>query len=182
MLIRIFFLYVELAPKVCPRLSVTPCTASNGRIGVRYISNDMEGGGSGLIEVSWHLQEGTSESLETPVRIPGVSAEIRTEHLTNSCLDIYHLLRGNAVVPLNYAPHHEDVWESIGMAPRILTLGNRWRRAATFTSRPTYPGEKNPGTQWIRGCVGPSANLAAMGKRESLVPVENRTQTPPSYS
>jgi hypothetical protein len=39
---------------------------------------------------------------------------------------------------------NEDVWESGGIAPRILTLDSRWIWVASFTFRPLYPPEKSP--------------------------------------
>jgi hypothetical protein len=35
--------------------------------------------------------------------------------------------KGKVVPVLNYAPRHEDVLESGGIAPRILYLATRWR-------------------------------------------------------
>jgi len=51
---------------------------------------------------------------------------------------------------LNKAPHHEDVWGNGGIV-YALTLAlatDEWSasRHSLFT-----PGEKNPGTHWIRG-------------------------------
>jgi hypothetical protein len=55
----------------------------------------------------------------------------------------------------NYAPHHEDVWHSGGIAPCILNLplfGGEWS-----ASRPCrfIPGDRAPGTHWIGGWMGP---------------------------
>jgi len=37
---------------------------------------------------------------------------------------------------LNKAPHYEDVWVSVVIAPHILNLSARWRRVDSFTARP----------------------------------------------
>jgi hypothetical protein len=44
---------------------------------------------------------------------------------------------------LDWGPHHEDVWGSEGIAPRILNLGIRWRWMVSSTLRPLYH-RKNP--------------------------------------
>jgi hypothetical protein len=49
----------------------------------------------------------------------------------------YHAIRTYRV--LNQAPHHEDVWGSEGIAPRI-NFGIRWRRVVSFTTQTLYPG------------------------------------------
>jgi hypothetical protein len=40
---------------------------------------------------------------------------------------------------LNKAPHQEDVWESGGIAPRVLNIGARWKWVVSFAPRPLYP-------------------------------------------
>jgi hypothetical protein len=47
--------------------------------------------------------------------------------------------KGKVITVLNYAPRHEDLSGSGGIAPRILNLGTRWRRVVSFTLRPIYP-------------------------------------------
>jgi len=59
----------------------------------------------------------------------------------------------------NLTPRHEDVLKGGGIAPCILTSAldtGEW-----LTSRPDRftPRERAPGTQWIRGWVGPRAGL-----------------------
>jgi len=39
----------------------------------------------------------------------------------------------------NYAPHHEEVWWSGSIAPRILNLSTRRRRVGSFTPRLLCP-------------------------------------------
>jgi hypothetical protein len=48
------------------------------------------------------------------------------------------------VLFFNWAPHHEGVLGSGGIAPRILDLGTRWRWMVNFTARPLYPQAKSP--------------------------------------
>jgi len=55
-------------------------------------------------------------------------------------------------------------WGSGGITPRILDLGTRWRWVVSFTPQPPYSREREPGTHWIRGWVGPTAVLAAVVK------------------
>jgi len=45
---------------------------------------------------------------------------------------------------LNYASRCEDVWQSGGIAPRVLKLGTRWKRVLSFTSWPLYTRGNNP--------------------------------------
>jgi hypothetical protein len=66
----------------------------------------------------------------------------------------------------NWAPRHEGVLGSGGIAPRILDLGTIWRWVVSFTPRPLYPKERAPGTHWIGGWVGPRAVLDAVVKRK----------------
>jgi len=58
------------------------------------------------------------------------------------CLTKYHAIKSYLV--LNYAPWHEDVWGSGGIAPPILNLCTRWRRVVSFTSRLLYSRGRNP--------------------------------------
>jgi hypothetical protein len=44
-----------------------------------------------------------------------------------------------------------------------------------FMPRWIYPGERAPGTHWIRDWVTSKAGVNALEKRESLVPGANRT-------
>jgi hypothetical protein len=54
----------------------------------------LEGSGSGLIEVLFrNFPEVTEENREIPVRIDGVPAEIRTEHLPNTSQELHKLFQ-----------------------------------------------------------------------------------------
>jgi hypothetical protein len=72
--------------------------------------------------------------------------------------------------------HHamKAYWGSVGIAPRILDLGTRWRSA----SRPGRftPKERTPGTHWIGGWVGPRAFLDTVVKRK--IPSPRRESNP----
>jgi hypothetical protein len=49
----------------------------------------------------------------------------------------------------------------------ILNLGTRWEYVVSVTPRPRFtPGERTPGTHWIRGWVGPRAGLDAGARRK----------------
>jgi hypothetical protein len=56
------------------------------------------------------------------------------------------------------------------MAPFILNLGTRWRRAVSFPLRPLWSWRKNPGTDWIRGRVGPGNSLEILKNRKISCP------------
>jgi hypothetical protein len=51
--------------------------------------------------------------------------------------------------------HHEDVWRSAGIAPRILNLGTRWTWVVRSTPRPLYPQRKCPFYPLNRRLGGP---------------------------
>jgi len=73
------------------------------------------------------------------------------------------------VVPVfNFVPHHEDVWESVDIAPCILDLGTRRRWVVSLEPRPQYRSGNSPpphhGTYWIRDWEGPRACLNAVAK------------------
>jgi hypothetical protein len=50
----------------------------------------------------------------------------------------------------------------------ILHLGTRWRCVIGFTSRPLYPRGKIPGTNSIRGWVGPRDGLEAVERKKTF--------------
>jgi hypothetical protein len=59
-------------------------------IGEWWIGKDSEESSAGFIEIlSLNLSEGTEENHEKPVRIAGVPAEIRTDHIPNKRLERY---------------------------------------------------------------------------------------------
>jgi hypothetical protein len=93
----------------------------------------------------------------------------------------------------NWAPCHESVWGSGGIAPCILYLGTRWRWVADFTSWPDRftPRERAPCTHWIGGWEGPRAGLDAVVKREIPSPcrdsnpwssIPQRSAIPPEFT
>jgi hypothetical protein len=51
---------------------------------------------------------------------------------------------GKFVPGLNYVPRNEDVWESGGIALRILNLGTGWSRVVSFVDPSLYPRGKDP--------------------------------------
>jgi hypothetical protein len=57
-----------------------------------------------------------------------------------------------------------DVWIHIFLTSALV--GGKWS-----DSRPCRfaPGERAPGTHWIRGWVGPKAHLEDIGKRKFLI-------------
>jgi hypothetical protein len=70
----------------------------------------------------------------------------------------------------DWAPHHEGVLGSGGIASRILDLGTGWRWAVIFMPRPLCPQERAACTHWIGGWVGPRAGLDAVVKRKIRSP------------
>jgi hypothetical protein len=60
------------------------------------------------------------------------------------CLIFVIKVKGKVVPVLNWAPRHEDVSGSGGIATRIPDLGTRWRWVVSFTLRPLYPQGKSP--------------------------------------
>jgi len=50
----------------------------------------------------------------------------------------YEVHYSHPVVISNGVPRHEDVWGSGSIAPRILSLGSRWRWVVIFTPGPLY--------------------------------------------
>jgi hypothetical protein len=53
--------------------------------------------------------------------------------------------------------------------PHYLELGTSWRWVVSFTSRPLYPRERDPGTHFIGGSVDPRAGLDDVWKRRFLL-------------
>ena len=56
--------------------------------------------------------------------------------------------------------------ERRGAAPLIHNLGSRWRWAVNFAPRSLCPRERNPGTHWIGGWVGPRAGMDGFGEEK----------------
>jgi hypothetical protein len=68
----------------------------------------------------------------------------------------YHAMKTFPV--LNQEPRHEDVLGGVGMTPRILNLGARWKWVVSFTLRSLYRRRKNPPLpiEWGGGCLDES--------------------------
>jgi len=66
------------------------------------------------------------------------------------------------------------------MAPLVLDLGTRRRRAATSSLRRLSPEERDRSSNLMGGCVGPSAGLDLLGKMESSWSVRSRTPDRPA--
>jgi hypothetical protein len=64
--------------------------------------------------------------------------------------------------------HHriEAYWMSGGVAPRIVSLGTRWRWLVSFTPRTLYPQGRASSTHWIGGWAGTRAGLEAVVRRK----------------
>jgi hypothetical protein len=71
--------------------------------------------------------------------------------------------------------HATKYWGSGGIVPRI-NLCTRGRWVVSFTPRPLYPRERDPGTHWIGGWVGPTAVLDAVVKGK--IPSPRRESNP----
>jgi hypothetical protein len=68
------------------------------------------------------------------------------------------------------APRHERVLGSGVIAPRILDLGTRWRRAVNFTPRPLYPQGKSPSCPLDRRLGGPQSRSGRGGEEKNSQP------------
>jgi hypothetical protein len=55
-------------------------------------------------------------------------------------------------------------WANGGIAPRILDLGTRWKWSASRPGR-SISRERDPGTHYTGGWVGPRAGLDAVVRR-----------------
>jgi hypothetical protein len=69
----------------------------------------------------------------------------------------------------NWASHHEDVWGSGFIAPRIPGLGTSWRWAVNFKPQPLYPGEKVPIFHWIGSWAWPEPVRKKWGGKKSCL-------------
>jgi hypothetical protein len=72
-------------------------------------------------------------------------------------------------------PRQEGVWGSGGDATRILNHGSRTRRITGFTFRPLYSWERDPGTHWVGGWVGPRARSGHSEKEKNPPNLGDRT-------
>jgi hypothetical protein len=72
---------------------------------------------------------------------------------------------------------------SRGVAPLILNLGIRWRRAVSVTCRPLYPLGRTPAPTFCIWCGwAPSAGLDVLEKKTSLATAGVRTPDRLSHS
>jgi hypothetical protein len=76
----------------------------------------------------------------------------------------------------NWAPHHEGVLGSGGIAPRILDLGTKWRWLVSFTLRPLYPQGKSPWYPWDRRLGGLQSRSGRGGEKK--IPLPHRDSNP----
>jgi hypothetical protein len=95
---------------------------------------------------------------------------------------LLHVYKGKVIPVFNYAPRHEGIWGSGGIAQTLLTSGLDGGEWSASRSGHFSPGKKAPGTHWKGGWVGPRGCLDAVEKRKSLVPTRNQTYVPPSFS
>jgi hypothetical protein len=70
----------------------------------------------------------------------------------------------------NWAPRHEGVLGSGGIAPRINNLGTRWRWVVSFTPRPLYPQGKSPRYPLQRRLGGPQSRSGRGGEEKNSQP------------
>jgi len=76
---------------------------------------------------------------------------------------------------LNQVQLHEKLWESGGVAPRIINLGTR-RRMARFTTRSLHPGGKSPRYTRVEILGSPRACVDAVVERKFTVLAGNGSQ------
>jgi hypothetical protein len=68
--------------------------------------------------------------------------------------------------------HHamKTYWGSVGIAPRILDLGTRWRSMVSFTPRPLYPAGKCSWYPLDRRLGGPQSRSGRGGEDKNSHP------------
>jgi hypothetical protein len=76
-------------------------------------------------------------------------------------------IKVNLSLCFSWAPRHEDVLGSRGIAPRILGLGTRWRWVVSFTPRPLYSQGKSPWYPLDRG-LGGTLSRSGHGSEEKV--------------
>jgi hypothetical protein len=94
-------------------------------------------------------------------------------------LSKYHAMKTYTL--LNQALHHEDVWGSGGLAPRILNVGSRWRCVVSLTLQRLYPQQNSPRYALNRKLDGPQIRIGRDGKEKNshnLPEVEPRSSSP----
>jgi hypothetical protein len=81
---------------------------------------------------------------------------------------------------LNESLHHEDVWVSGGIAPRILNLARSGGEWLASHYGHFIPEERAHSIRWIGGWVSPGAGVDAVVKRKSLAlpGIERRYPSP----
>jgi len=79
--------------------------------------------------------------------------------------------KGKVASVRNWAPRHEGVLGSGGIAPRILHLGTRWRLMMSFTPRPIYRQWKSSWYPLHRWLGGPQRRSGRCGKEKNLKPL-----------
>jgi hypothetical protein len=92
------------------------------------------------------------------------------------CMKFCLKVKVNVSLCFNWAPCHEGVSGSGGMAPLILDLGTSWRWVINLTPLPLYPRERIPGTNYIWVCVGSRAGLDTVSKTK--IPIPRRESNP----
>jgi hypothetical protein len=75
-----------------------------------------------------------------------------------------------------YVPRNTTIIEFLDIIHRPVG----WRLVVSFTPRPFYPGERDTGTHWIGGWVGPRAGPDDVEKITD--PTGTRIPTSPSFS
>jgi hypothetical protein len=82
----------------------------------------------------------------------------------------HELLVAYYLCSLNWAPRHEGVLGSGGIAPRIIDLGTRLRWVLSFTPRSFYPQGRRPWYPLDRRLGGPQSRSGRGGKEENSQP------------
>jgi hypothetical protein len=71
----------------------------------------------------------------------------------------------------NWAQQHEGESGSVGIAPRVLDLGTRWRWVVSFTPWPLYTQGKSPWYTLDRRFVGHNSQSGRGGKEKKSQPL-----------
>jgi hypothetical protein len=86
------------------------------------IGKDLEGNSSSLIEVlSWHVPGGSEQLQKTSVIVAGVPADIRTEHLWNTCLDRYRFLHVNTISVFRFRKKNKEFLDKLSDCQLVNT-------------------------------------------------------------